>query len=92
MQLANHSPQNVAKYKAFKQIYFKTLRAAKTLYFRQKLRDNVKNPKKTWNLLKEATVGTKHCPKIEKIVVDGKQITDAPSISDEFNKFFTSIK
>jgi hypothetical protein len=29
-QIIDNSPQNVEKYKKFKQIYFKTLRAAKT--------------------------------------------------------------
>jgi hypothetical protein len=67
------------------------MRKSKLKYFEDNLNANVKNQKKTWNLLKEATVGTKHCPKIEKIVVDGKQISDPPSIADEFNKFFTSI-
>jgi hypothetical protein len=38
------------------------------------LNENVKNPKKAWEILKEATIGTKSNSKIEKITVDGKQI------------------
>ncbi len=45
-QLSNNSPENVAKYKAYKQNYFKIVRAAKKLYFKNKLQDNSKNPKK----------------------------------------------
>jgi hypothetical protein len=47
--------------------------------------------KKTWEILKEATVGTKSNPKIVKIVVEGKQISDPSCIAEEFNKFFTSV-
>jgi hypothetical protein len=60
-------------------------------YFEDSLNKKVKNPKKTWQILKEATVGTIYNPKIEKITVGGKQISDPPIIADEFNKFFTSI-
>jgi hypothetical protein len=42
------------------------MRKSKAKYFEESLNENVKNPKKTWNLLKEATVGTKHCAKIAK--------------------------
>ncbi len=50
-----------------------------------------KNPKKTWELLREATVGTKPNKKIDKIVVNGEQISDPPRIADAFNEFFTSV-
>ncbi len=46
IQLSNNSPENVAKYKTYKQNYFKIVRAAKKLYFKHKLQDNTKNPKK----------------------------------------------
>jgi hypothetical protein len=40
------------------------MRKSKAKYFEDSLNANAKNPKKTWNLLKEATVGIKHCAKI----------------------------
>ncbi len=46
IQLVNKTIENVTKYKNYKQIYFKTIRAAKKLYFRNKLQANVNNPKK----------------------------------------------
>jgi hypothetical protein len=90
-QLADNSPTNVAKYKAFKQTYFKTLRAAKILYFRQKLRENVKNPKKTWETLNEALGKEKTCSSVNKINIDGNTSTDKTSIANHFNQFFTKI-
>jgi hypothetical protein len=53
LQLENNSEENIQKYKNFKQIYARTLRAAKKLYFKKKLQDNIKNPKKTWDTLNE---------------------------------------
>jgi hypothetical protein len=51
IQLSNNSPENVAKYKTYKQNYFKIVRAAKKLYFKNKLQENSKNPKKPGKLL-----------------------------------------
>jgi hypothetical protein len=53
-QLATNTPANTAKYENFKQIYCRTLRAAKKIYFQNKLQANIKNPKKTWEILNEA--------------------------------------
>jgi hypothetical protein len=72
-------PVNVEKYKTYRNLYNTVLRQSKTKYFDDSLNENVKNPKKTWEILKE------------KITVDGKQISDPSCIVDEFNKFFTSI-
>jgi hypothetical protein len=69
-------PENVTKYKNYRNLYNTLLRKSKSKYFEDSLNENVKNPKKTWDILKEATVGTKFNPKIEKITVGGKQISD----------------
>ncbi len=50
IQLSNNLPENVAKYKTYKQNYFKIVRAAKKLYFKNKLQENSKNPKKLGKL------------------------------------------
>ncbi len=54
LQLAQNTPENVDKYKRFKQLYFKIVRAAKKLYFQRKFQNNMGNPKKTWETLNEA--------------------------------------
>ncbi len=45
-KLLDNSPANIQRYKDFKTVYAKTLRAAKKLYFHQKLEANVKIRKK----------------------------------------------
>jgi len=52
-KLLDNSAANLQKYKDFKTVYSKTLRAAKKLYYQQKFEANVKNPKKTWETLNE---------------------------------------
>jgi hypothetical protein len=84
-------PENVTKYKIYRNLYNILIRKSKSKYFEDSLNENAKNPKKTWEILKEAAVGTKHNPKIKKITVGGKQISEPPIIADEFNKVFTSI-
>ncbi len=59
-------PVNVEKYKIYRNIYNTVLRKSKTKYFEDSLNENVKNPKKTWEILKEATIGAKSNSKIEK--------------------------
>jgi hypothetical protein len=54
LQLADNNPENVNIYKAFKQLYFKIVRAAKKLYFQRKFQENTGNSKKTWDTLNEA--------------------------------------
>jgi len=91
IQLVNKTLDNVTKYKNYKQICFKTIRAAKKLYFRNKLRANVNNPKKTWETLNEALGKEKSFSSIDKINIDGNTCTDPPSIANHFNSFFTRI-
>jgi hypothetical protein len=45
-KLLVNSPANIQKYKDFKTVYAKTLRAAKKLYFQQKLEGTLKIKKK----------------------------------------------
>jgi hypothetical protein len=44
---------NITKYKNFKTIYQRVIRAAKKHYFTSKLEANASNPKKTWETLNE---------------------------------------
>ena len=52
------------------------------------LKKNSRNPKKTWDTLKELTVGRTAQTSIDKIKVDNTTVTDPLQMADEFNKFF----
>ena len=57
---------NVNAYKNFRNIYNKTLRASRKLYFDVNFQHAKKNPKKTWDLIREA-IGTE--PSHPKIIL-----------------------
>jgi hypothetical protein len=65
--IAFPTAENVAKYKNFKTVYQRVLRAAKKLYFKSKLEQNANNPKKTWDTLNEILGKTKKSESVEKI-------------------------
>jgi hypothetical protein len=50
-----------------------------------------KKPKKSWDLLKEVSVGQSNPQKISKITVNGEEITDNQKMAEEFNNFFSKV-
>ena len=89
--LVDPSPVNITKYKNYRNIFNTLVRKSKIQFYEESLNANVKNPKKTWEILKEVTIGKKQNKKIEKLVVGGKEISDPQLIAEEFNSFFTDI-
>jgi hypothetical protein len=61
------------------------------MYFEKGLAENEKNPKKTWDILKEATNIRNDKSKIEKITVNDNSTTDPKQIANEFNNYFSKI-
>ena len=50
-----------------------------------------KNPKKTWELLKETTFGVKSTQNINEININGKLCNKPDEMAGEFNNFFSKI-
>ena len=56
----------------------------------QKITENAKNSKKTWEILKEITMGSKcNTNSIDKLMVGNSLTNDPKTIANELNKFFT---
>jgi hypothetical protein len=89
--VSDSSADTLTKYKNYKSLYFKTVRAAKKQYFKQKLTEHAKNPKKTWETLNEITGKAWGSDSVEKIKVNDVLISDPLEIASEFNKFFTGV-
>ena len=87
--LTDNVPFNWQQYKTYRNIYNKTLRASKTLHITAKIKSNAKNPKKTWEILREITTGKAEQVSLEKIKVNGDIITDQNKMAEEFNNFFS---
>ena len=79
--------ENVKAYKNFRNIYTKTLRASRKLYFDVNFQPAKKNPKKTWDLIGEAVGSEPSQTKISKLSISGKTVNDPEIITNEFNKF-----
>ena len=60
------------KYKMYRNLYHKVIRASKQLYLDSNFNKYQKCPKKTWDLLKETTFGEKPSQKINEILDKGK--------------------
>jgi hypothetical protein len=87
--VTNRLPEDILKFKQYRNV-FNLIRTSKKLYFEQNLFKNKGNPRKTWELLKEATNLIKSNNKIEKIKVN--VLTDNPTdMANAFNEFFSSI-
>ncbi len=67
------------------------LRAAKKLHFRNKINDNIGNPKKTWETLNEILGKNKKSDTINQININDTPESDPTKITNHFNSFFTSI-
>ena len=91
MALTVKVPFNWQQYRAYRNIFNKTVKLSKKFHYQSNTEQNIKNPKKTWDILRELTTGKKDQTPIEKIKIDGKFITDPTQIANEFNSFFTRV-
>ena len=77
------------RYKHLRGQVIRTLRAAKTEYFKNVCTDIGKNPRKAWNQL-NSLMGKK-ASKVDTLVKDNLILQDSQSIANAFNSHFASI-
>jgi hypothetical protein len=92
-KIASNTPTeyNLTKYKNYRNIYNSVIRASKKHYFKSYLKANEKNPKKTWETIKEAINSSKTTNKIYSILSNNVSLTNPTLIAEEFNNFFANI-
>ena len=81
------------KYKKFRNNLILKIRKAKILYYKNML-SNTKNPRKTWNIVKEIAGDVKKSikyPNHIKIPHNNKVVSNDSEIAEEFNKYFASV-
>jgi hypothetical protein len=81
------TPESTLKYKTYRNLFNTLMRKSKKMYFDTGLQNNRKNPKKTWEILREA-IGKKPCVPISEIKINGTPSNDPTQIANEFNNFF----
>lgn len=85
---ASPNAENRTKYNNYRNVFNKVMRASKKLYFSQNLSKNRKNPKKTWDLLREVMGTLNGNPKVSDIKIGQNTISDPREIAEQFNKHF----
>jgi hypothetical protein len=91
LAVSDPSAGNVNRYKAYKSVYLRTIRAAKKLYISSKITENAKNPKKTWQTLNEILGKTNSSDTVSQININGVISNEPESIANHFNDFFTGV-
>jgi hypothetical protein len=85
------SIDNNLKYKNYRNLYNKLIRISKKSYYEEVLNANIRNSKKTWEILNEVINKKRNHNPIESLNINGTILTDPKEIADRFNLFFTSI-
>jgi hypothetical protein len=92
ISLSEPSQVNLNNFKRYRNVYNRTIRAAKKLYYESELLKNQTNLKKSWQLLKSAINNKKiKSSLISKIVSNDKTTTNPKEMAALFNEFFTSM-
>jgi hypothetical protein len=81
---------NVNRYKTYKTIYLRLIRAAKKLFISSKLTENASNPKKTWQILNEILGRKVKTDTVSQINANGVTLTENLQVANRFNSFFTN--
>jgi hypothetical protein len=80
--LKNKTQEDKDRYTAYRNYYNTLLRQSKQKYYSDNLNLNVKNPKRSWELLKEAANLNKSRTEIEKLHSNGRNITSLKSLTN----------
>jgi hypothetical protein len=91
LMLNNPTAFKCEGYRKFRNMYNTVLRNSKKLYFENNLQIHKKNPRKTWNLLREATNKLPKTNNISSILANGKSTDNPREMAEEFKKFFSEI-
>jgi hypothetical protein len=78
-------------YRTFRNLFNSTLRLSKKLFLEAKFKSYEKNPKRTWDLLKEITFGKQNNNPVTELIINNSVCTDSLLIANEFNNFFSTI-
>jgi hypothetical protein len=87
----DRTEESVQSYRAYLNVFNTLMRASKKIYFSNGLKSNQRDPKKTWELLKEAANLHSSREGVEKIKVNNVTINDPGQVASNFNEFFCNI-
>ncbi len=80
----DRTEESIQSYRAYLNVFNTLMRASKTIYFSNGLKSNQRDPKKTWELLKEAANLHSSREGVEKIKVNNVTINDPGQVASNF--------
>ena len=86
--LKHPTPEHIAEYKAYRNSYNLLVRTSRKKYYEESLNKFKNNPRKTWEIVKDALNSQKTSNTIEKISLQNTTITDSKEISEAFSRHF----
>ena len=91
LSLTHPTPENISNYKKHRNLFNSAVRRSKLSYFENNLTKHIKDPKKTWQLLKEAANFNSTSYSVSELRVNNTSTTNELTIANEFNSFFSTI-
>jgi hypothetical protein len=79
------------KYKTYRNIYNRVVKLSKQITLNEQFKKYQRNPKKTWDLLKETALGTKPNNEITEIFDEDRYLNKPEEMANSFNRFFSTI-
>jgi hypothetical protein len=83
------TPENINRYKSYRNLFNKLIRIRKKDFTLEKLNENSKDPRKTWEILKNLTGSHRIVEKVTELKIDNVVLSDPNIIAEEFNSFFS---
>ena len=87
----NKTDTNKAAWKRQRNKLNETIKAAEKSFYHQKLKENSENCQSLWKVFGSILNNKKKSKPINKIKVNNIEVTDQNVITEEFNKYFSTI-
>ena len=91
LALSNPTPTNTLNYRRHRNLYNTAVRQSKALYYETNLAQSRKDPKRTWQLLKEAANLNTASSSITELNINGTLSSNTTEIANSLNDFFSTI-
>jgi len=90
--LKNRNDMNLQRFKNYRNLYNKTVRTAKKLYFEKKLAANQANIKKVWQILYTAVnIKRTKSSNVKDLFINNQLVSDPLQIANFLNEYFTNV-
>ncbi len=92
LHLKNRNDLNLQRFKDYRNLYNKTVRTAKKLFYEKKLASNQANIKKVWQILYSAVnIKRTKSSNVKDLFINNQLVSDPLQIANFLNVYFTNV-